>query len=796
LAGDGQLKRLIRDIFCMKLKKFTRIDQYKCFKTYDWLKFFNNVEFHDRHNILYGENGCGKGSLCNILKSLSSYKKLVCNFPNKVQLAIDDHEYIYENRSWNDELPYGSILFFDREFVDINVHLGHDRGTLQGEQEQESGKLILEFDSNAINLRETRDKFKTAKDASNEKVKSFHAEHKDILAFSLDEGDTQFYETLKDKNAEEISDRKKDLEKEKKSVDKDLVSDKALQEKVSKIQTDISTIECIDDTLTLSTYSKYQSLFNYDIKKQAETEADQELLNKIKEHKKFFESGLQIRATHPNKCPFCQSTKVEDDIELVVRIYDQLFDESYKQQLNNFIDNKKTLIDELVNIEDRIRSINVNDVFLELKRLEQEYKIKGIYSVEEEKRFKVPITTSIKSLKVTLEKIEHPEQIDIRQSYEKAVSEYESVASYMKKLNEFINAKNEVIHNFKTENTDDKLAHRIDANTERLSRIKKELSFITDNKLTYQKARESKLTERDSLQKELENYQEQHRKAREKYGEYCSTEAFSKILSNIQVYFSRFHFDFVLELDTQRKGGTTKEFPFAFKVVDKNGEERDLKEGLSEGEIQVLSLCFFFAFLDIQKDNKDKIVVFDDPITSLDNCNLSSLVDLIFDVSKEFSQTFVLTHNRMCFKFLRKRFGEEAGEYNIIRNQEELGGSFICLSKPERFIGKLRDFEAHLERIAQEGLDIELKIVEYGQYLRYEIEWFIKNKLLHWDAENNFTLAIDGVKSNKGISDNDLDTIKDIYAFCNWTTSHVDIGDDHGLGQLKNKITDFIRIAG
>ncbi len=779
----------------MKLKRFTRIEQYKCFSTYDWLKFFNNVDFHDKRNILYGENGSGKSSICNILKSMSSYKEFVRYFPNKAQLAIDEDKYVYENGSWNEKLSYGSILFFDKEFVDKNIHLGHDRGTLQGQQEQESGKLIIEFDSNAINLRETRDKFKNAKDASNEKIKSFQAEHEDCLAFSLDEGDTQFYKTLKDKSPVEINGRKRGLEKDEKSVGKGLVSDQALQEKVSKIQTDISTIDRIDDSMTLSPYPKYHSLFNYDIKKQAKIEADQELLNKIREHKKFFESGLQIRETHPNKCPFCQSTRVEDDIERVVRIYDQLFDESYKQQLRDFLDNKKTLIDELEDIEGRIRSINVNDVFLELKRLEQEYKIEGIYSVEEEKQLKAPITTSIVSLKVILEKSEQPEQKDIRQHYEKAVREYETAASYMTKLNELIDAKNEVTRNFKTENTDDKLAHRIDANTERISRIKKELSFITDNKLTDQKAKDSKLTELDSLQQKLVNYQEEHRKAREKYDEYCSTEAFSKILCNIQVYFSRFHFDFALVLDTERKRGLTKEFPLAFKVVDKRGEERDLKEGLSEGEIQVLSLCFFFAFLDIQKDTEDKIVVFDDPITSLDNCNLSSLADLIFDVSNKFSQTFVLTHNRMCFKFLRKRFGREAGEYNIIRNQEEFGGSFICLSKPEKFISKLRDFEAHLERIAPESLDIELKIVEYGQYLRYEVERFIKNKLLHWDAEN-FPLAIDGVKTNKAISDNDLDTIKDIYAFCNWTTSHVDVGDDHGLGQLKNRIADFIRIAG
>jgi len=780
----------------MKLKSIKKIYGYKCFTSYDWLKFFNNVEFHTTRNILYGENGSGKSSICNILKSLSLYKEFIRYLPNKVQVGIDDDEYVYEDGVWNNQLPYGSVLFFDKEFIDKNVHLGHDRGTHQGEQEQESGKLIIEFDSDAINLRELRDKWKTEKDAYNEKIKVFQEEHKDVLAFTLDEGDTLFYGALKDKQTDEIKNRKKELEKDRKALEKDLASDKVLQKKVAQIQSDISTIDHIDKTITLSPIDEFQGILARDIEKKATIAADQELLKKIREHKRFFEAGIEIRKGHPDKCPFCQSSEVETDIEKVIAVYNQLFDESYKRQLSDFQNKKKALMEELKEIEDSVRKIAVENVFLELKRLDQEYKIKGIYRVEEEKQFKKPLTQNIRSLCRILEKTETPEKRDIKQDYNQAENEYKAYVTYVTQLNELIDAKNTLVRNFKDENTDDKLTKRIVNATERLSHITNELSFIASSKITDQKAKENKLKELAALKKEHEGRIEKHRTAREEYEEYCSDEAFAKILKNIQVYFSKFHFDFLLELDTQRKRGTTKEFPFAFKVMDKNGDERDLKEGLSEGEIQVLSLCFFFAFLDIQKDKGNKIVVFDDPITSLDNANLSSLVDLIFDLSKVFSQTFVFTHHRMCFKFLRKRFGKEAGEYNIIRNQEEFGGSFICLSKPERFIAKLRDFEAHLEQIPPESLDIELKIVEYGQFLRYEVERFIKNNLLHWDAEHNFTLAIDGVKSNKSIPDDDLDVIKDIYAFCNWTTSHVDVGDDHGLGQLKDKINGFTRIAG
>jgi len=207
-----------------------------------------------------------------------------------------------------------------------------------------------------------------------------------------------------------------------------------------------------------------------------------------------------------------------------------------------------------------------------------------------------------------------------------------------------------------------------------------------------------------------------------------------------------------------------------------------------------LSLCFFFAFLYIQKDKKQKVLVFDDPITSLDNSNLSCLVDLIAEEQKDFSQIFVFSHHRTFFKFLRKRFDKHCNEYNLIRNKKEFGGSFICKSKSDKFLDKLKNFETDLAKIPPASLDVELKVVEYGQYLRYEVERHIKNNLLHWNA-NDFPTAIDGVKCNKEIDDGDLDKIKQIYSFCNWTTSHVDVGDDHGLGQLKTKIADFVAIV-
>jgi hypothetical protein len=185
-----------------------------------------------------------------------------------------------------------------------------------------------------------------------------------------------------------------------------------------------------------------------------------------------------------------------------------------------------------------------------------------------------------------------------------------------------------------------------------------------------------------------------------------------------------------------------------------------------------------------------------------DNNNLSNLVNLIAEEHVKFSQAFIFTHHRTFFKFLRSKFNlekkpnEKASEYYIFRNKKDLGGSFICPNKVDDLREKLKNLESHISKESQNGgISEEQLIIEYGQYLRYEIESYIKNDLLHINKPN-FGNVIDWLVKNKESEDElsieDLKKLKNIYSFCNWTVAHVSYGDDYGIGQLKDKINDFI----
>ena len=785
----------------MKIKQIKTIKNYKSFQDFSWHIFFNAKNFHDDVNIMYGENGSGKSSVCNILKSVSQNKFFATKHkPDEVCLLFDDGEYEYstDSNEWDKLKNKDEILFFDREFVDKNVHLGHRRDTTQNGQEQESGKMIIEFDSHAINLRKEKEDAKKEKEEQDQKIKDFNFENNNSLAFALTDDEKKFFQSYKDKNEEEIKKANQELRNEKKKAETNLETDQGLQKKVVSIQNDIKILPIKEVEISLSDNETYQSIFDFDLKEQEKIEAEQALIDKVKTHKAFFESGFEIRRTHQNQCPFCQSENEEARIKKIVDLYEQIYDTAYKRQAQQFEKNKQILLDEISQITRAVSDFDLNNIFLELKKLDQNYKIPNIYSVEDEKTYIKPAVKEIKELSNKITKLAKPNKENSRELYTKVKTEFQAIEAFFKSIGNFVKQKNNLIAKFKDDNTDEKLQKRIILNNNRITEIKKELNFINGNKIKEQHKKERKEKEQQALKDIFATLKTKYDTALKKYEEHCSTTAFSNLLSKIQEYFKNFNFSFKLELKTNPTRNKT-EFPFAFKVLDFDGNERDFKEGLSEGELQILSLCFFFAFLDIQQNRENKILVFDDPITSLDNSNLSSLVDLIAEEKKSFSQTFVFTHHRTFFKFLKKKFktskkDNSGHEYNIIRNKKEFGGSFICKSESKKFIEKLKNFESHLQRIPPESLDIELKIVEYGQYLRYEAERFIKNNLLHWNS-NDFLAAIDGVKKNREISNDDLEKIKEIYSFCNWTTAHVDVGDDHGLQQLKDKITDFTSVT-
>ena len=639
----------------MKLLKIKNINWYKCFRKFVWSKYFNNHTFADKINLIYWENGSWKSSICKILKDISWNEAFWNVKPDSISLEFDDKNRKYKDNKWNHILDKESIIFFDSSFIAKNIHSDKERKTVAEWHEQESWKLIIEFDSIAINLREEKLKKKQSYVEAKDKITLLDTQYMDVKDFELTDKEIKYYNKYKKQKGRYIS-------KEILSLNTSLKELEFLTKKDEDALKDIVKIQAIDvvcievPSVKLSSHTEYRKCFEYPIETKSKIIVDKILEGKIKNNEGFYEQWIVLFNKDDSSCPFCESKKQNEYIKKIIEVYNHIYDTTYEQQLKKFSDMKWNLIHELELIESEIEKFDLQEIFLKLKTLQDEFSISFVYAVSEEKWFKKVALPKLVILKDKLTWMNKPSFEDIQSLYFEVKSEIKILKKFYSDISKYVKKKNVTINRYKRNNTSDKLKKKIDKNTT-LYNLKEGLrDFLKSDKLLKQNKKRKYMIELKKLSKKMQWAKEKSEESKKQYEDYVSWESFWNVLQKMQKYFASFNFDFTLELDTKKLSRWTKEYPFAFSILDKNWNERTLEEWLSEWEIQILSICFFFAFIDIQSDNDSKILVFDDPISSLDNANLSHLVELISSNSNKFSQIFICTHHRTFYKFLQKIF--------------------------------------------------------------------------------------------------------------------------------------------
>lgn len=142
-----------------------------------------------------------------------------------------------------------------------------------------------------------------------------------------------------------------------------------------------------------------------------------------------------------------------------------------------------------------------------------------------------------------------------------------------------------------------------------------------------------------------------------------------------------------------------------YKLVRSNEEDDNIFDSLSEGEKMIISFLYFIEECkgkeDSKSTNKRKIIIIDDPISSLSHIfvfNVGTLIkEEFFLLSKKYEQIFVLTHNLYFFYELAKapykeikRLKEEEQEkehkkefylFRIVKNSK--GSCFVPMKYSE-----------------------------------------------------------------------------------------------------------------
>jgi len=786
----------------MKIRRIKTINGYKSFLSFSWDSFCKDssgqVQFLQNFSIAFGENGAGKSAVCDILKSVSQNQDFQNSPPTLAEVEIKDgnnnQTYKYENGSWTKYIDKNFLLFFDVDFVNANVHTHGVRSSnlQQGAHTQNAGKLIIDLDEQANNLKEV------VKAKKNE-LDSLQNSCADILAQQFTDKDNEFFKIYKDKDEKS---KQAKLAKEQDELKK-LETDLEMLQRLNSKYTEINRLQVVGQVVFSNTLPSKKSLielFARQVKEKAQDEADEAIKTHFAKHKQFIESAKnQIPNNYADEnCPLCMQPLV--NAAKVIEYYRAAFDQTYENSKKQFLSDIETAKNKLEITKANLNLLppKITEVFDSLEKIKTDFEIQGIYKLEEKaaqtKKFNALSRKEINDLLSALQSLEKIErkQVDAAKLYDAVAAIVQEVETSVKSVNDNVIKKNKLIDSFKDKySNQSKITSEIKLKTQKLSELNTLIDFLKSDKIKQIKNQNEALEKQNTLSDDL-------KKAQEKLKTHLANTIPESVISQMIVILGKFNLNFTLE--HIQPAPNTKDYSFSFKIKDQKGNEREMKDELSEGERQLISLAFFFAINEKLQNKNKTVLIFDDPITSLDSPNLKILAELIEKQTQEFSQVIVLTHHPLFYKYLAKCESPNPSKFGVLKNEEPFGGSFMFYDPGFDLVAEVQKCNQEINQNAQKGnLKPEEIALKYGQLLRLAIEKFIKNDLLMWDKEKKFDEVTESLKQGKNkmakLTDDDLEVITNMYKYCNYSNLlHADKETPSSLSELVAHIDKFDQI--
>ena len=664
--------------------------------------------------IIYGQNGIGKTTFTSILKSLKENDALLYqlrtfgthNSP-EVSIKFDDHPapIKYSNAEWDTNFP--TIEIFDIHFINDNVYTGFE---ILPQHKKNLFEIII--GQEGIRLKKEISDVKNSIKEKNISLKEIEAKvFKIISGFDIN---TIINFQIDPEIEKRIAEKKVEIDTVK-STEK--IKTTAFLKRILKIDFEIRFEKVIEFLQTsIDTISEKYLRMVIDHKSS---------LNLANKSEQWIKDGYDNISD--NKCPFC--LRSFDDTVEIINAYKQYFNEEYisLQGKTKLLQTKvKTINPELIlsNIE---KENNHNTGFLEFW---------GNYIKKEVPAF--PISTYQRSIieltKKLTELVDEKTGNPIKAIEPDAISVITGLKSAIDEINNFIHAHNVKIDDFnisitELKNKESKDLTILEKELQRLQAIStrhsnNEVKEQCNKYIEEQEALEKLKQKNTKLQGELKKY---------------SGETFEKYKNIINTYLQKFAaYLEIREMKSTYKGGGDE--PFAEYGLFVSGNKVNFKDNahdpsvkycLSEGDKTALALSFFLAKLHIDTEIGQKIIVFDDPISSFDIERKNSTITQLYQIGQKANQLIVLTHNLLfakefwdkvksncqVLKLCELRKSTQIVDYDI--ENETLNGLFKDYSVLDNFLtnGVETDLEKrNVARCIRPILEGYFRIKFYGEF--------------------------------------------------------------------------------
>lgn len=558
------------------------------------------VEFEPKEiNYFFGGNGVGKSSMGKVISDISAYPFCEINWASSpIDINVYNKQFVKSSFSQSNQIK--GIFTLGKDLTETQTFI------------EEANKKIGEFKTKVDGLIKSQsqqsDKLSAKVTEMQEKAwslkRKFEDDFKPAFVNFMGSGESFFNKCLAEQ-----------------SNNSTLLSEKEIKEKCTRVfNDDLKSFDPIPDfTFDELEKNEYSDILKTKIIGKEDIEIAK-LIQKL-DNSDWVKDGVDYLQLTKNSCPFCQQT-VSPELRKEIESF---FDETYENQrneLNNFIQNYRTHINSLINELDLLakRDIAIVD-FKELNDkidlLKEQFKNNTATLEAKQKTPSVP--TSIYSLKEILMEISA-----LVTGYKANVQENNKTVLNIKSEKDTLKSEiwrfivNELDIDIKAYNSTKQMVNKADSSIAESIKITKE--------------------EQEKLEKAVG----------EKEADVTSVKPTVNEINKILNLFGFTNFSLA---EADKKG--------FYKVIRADGSE--VRETLSEGESTFLTFLYFYHMLRGSTTDtgigKDKIVIIDDPISSLDS-NVIFIVsnltkELIRDVKNKrngIKQIFILSHNVYFFK--------------------------------------------------------------------------------------------------------------------------------------------------
>jgi len=588
-----------------------------------------------RLTLLFAENGRGKTTLCAIFRSLntgqhefiSERKTLGTKGTASVQIRLDGNTVSFSNGAWN--TTYSDIAIFDSVFIHDNVYAGdyvdHDHKknlyrVIVGTQGVQLAKQIEDLDGK---IRKANTEINTKKNAVSRTV-PYGVKIDAYLAWQpVADVDNK----IQQKSAE-ISSRQRALDKAAEIQSKNLLAKITLP----AFPSDFLTI--LAKQLT-------------DITADAETRVQQQITNHQMgvSGETWLSQGLGYIAN--DQCPFCgQDISVND----LIAAYRSHFNATYKAL-------KKEVAQLSQQVTDAIGDLSLNAVQqdisgnLALAEFWKQFTELDLPDLQiDETRKKYATLHKLASALAQKKQQTPTEAVSPNDEFRSALESVNALQKLVDTYNSAVDACNARISELKASVQDGGS----------INTLKTELAELEAKKKRFdQDVLQSCKAYQDSLAVKIV-LEQQKEAVKEQLDRYCES-ILQTYEQAINTYLDQFNAGFRIANSRHLYTGGT---PSSHYQIEINNTAIDLgdsrthsglpcfKTALSSGDRSALALAFFLAALKQDPQVANKIVVLDDPFTSLDRFRRTCTQQLIRKVASIARQVVVLSHDPNFLKLI------------------------------------------------------------------------------------------------------------------------------------------------